>query len=183
MMYLMCGIPGSGKSTHARLMARQFNATIICPDDFQKEMTGKDFYGPIQDLLWATVKMTTRVLIKSGQRVIVDATALSKHRRSEWIRLARECDNAIHVYAHVTALDVCKENNQNRDRTVPEEVLRRQVGSYIVPSVHEGFNAVNLWDIVNGNFTLVGSAVQQPDAVHSDGRYYELAGERCYDSY
>ena len=103
MLYLSCGVPGSGKSTFAKSFQRsQTNITILCPDDFRKEMLGTWWHAPAEDFIWAQVKMTARVLLKSEHNLLIDGTSLTPQRRREWIRIANDCGHLTTAIAFIT---------------------------------------------------------------------------------
>lgn len=185
MLYIMSGIPGSGKSTYAREVVDQNikwtkkSATILTPDEFRFVLTGKEFHAPAEDMVWATVKTTAKVLLNTDQDVIIDATALTKHRRSEWVHIAKTYGVWCYAIAMITPLEMCKENNFKRDRAVPKDVLNRQISQYTIPTVAEGFATIDLVTIDSGgSFKIVGYA--NPDVLY--GEYHsELAKKPFYN--
>lgn len=152
MLRLMCGVSGSGKSSHARIMKAKYGSTIIEPDAFRLQMTGQAWYAPAEQWIWATVKTVINVLLKSDQDVILDATNISKHSRGEWIKLAKELNSPIIACAHVIPKAICIERNAWRERSVPDAVLKSQMDRYILPSIHDGFDSVLFYGTKEGSF-------------------------------
>ena len=176
MLKLMCGIPGSGKSTYAKGLARASSATILEPDAFHLHLTGKFFHGPACDMIWATVKTTAAVLLKSDQTVIIDATALNKHRRSEWVHIARACEVPCSAWALVTSKDLCIRRNLSRERVVPEGTLNSQMARYQLPTLDEGFSSIHYVSTDGDSFVVVGSADQN----QMSGSFEALTGTFPY---
>lgn len=138
---LLCGFPASGKSTFLERCG-DTTATILCPDDFRKELTGQEFYAPAEEFVWATVKLTARVLLQQGRSVIIDATHLSKSSRSQWIKIAQSLNVPISCWHMNTPFEECLKRNAQRDRKVPLEVMNRMQASFEMPTTEEGFSDV-----------------------------------------
>jgi predicted kinase len=178
MLTLMCGVPGSGKSTFAKQMAQGNPVTVLTPDDFRFELTGKWFHPPAEDTVWSIVKTTVRVLLRTQQSVIIDATTLTKHRRAEWVHIAKDCNVSCKVWALITPAELCIEHNAKRDRTVPEVVLERQMAQYTVPALDEGFQVIHIVTIED-TFKEVGYADNQIKT----GCYSWLSGRKVYTNF
>lgn len=140
---ILCGISGSGKSTWVKENGQ--NYVVLCPDDFRKVLTGQDFYGPAEEVVWACVKTAARVL--AGHQncdILIDATAVSVGQRSQWVRMSQELDIPIHCVVLDVPLEICKERNAARERKVPESVIERQAELLEQPTEAEGFCTVRI---------------------------------------
>src|SRR3954471_1695995 len=71
-LIIVCGLPGSGKTTHARRMAAEFGAVRLCPDEWMAALSidlhDEDKRGKIEALQWAL----GQELIARGQVVIIE---------------------------------------------------------------------------------------------------------------
>ena len=139
------GIPGCGKSTwlDAEPLCLTDGFVILCPDDFRKDITGQDYYPPAEDFVWAQVKTTARVLARRGYHVVIDATALSKWSRAQWVKIANDLEVDITVYVFDTPISICKIRNASRDRKVPEDVIDRMYAQFQRPDETEGFAQIS----------------------------------------
>jgi predicted kinase len=82
-MVLLSGVPGSGKSTFARALAAGAGATVIESDAVRRGM----FPRPVHDRrenrsVFAAVHQQLARGLRSGRRVVVDATNLIEAERS-----------------------------------------------------------------------------------------------------
>ncbi len=151
-LWITCGIPGSGKSTWAaEFQQRSNNETlnyknivILCPDSYRMEMTGRAFFAPAEEAVWSAVKVTARVLLRSGYNVMIDATNTSKSSRSQWVRIAKEIGVICACFWADTTHDVCKSRNANRVHPVPDDVLDRMIQDFENPAIEEGFRLYKL---------------------------------------
>lgn len=141
MLSLLCGFPGSGKSTVA---AEWSDGIVLCPDDFRKVLSGKDFFAPIEDYVWGVVKTCARVLLAQGRHVMIDATHLTVGSRSQWIRMAQDLNERINCIWVQTPMEECKRRNAGRERQVPEEVMDRMAETFVEPTLDEGFTAITI---------------------------------------
>jgi predicted kinase len=171
---LLCGIPGSGKSTFV-MDYKKKGFTILCPDVYRLVITGQEYYSPAEDIVWAHVKTTARTLLVSDQNVIIDATMLTKRSREEWIRIGDEFEAQKEVITFVTKEEICRERNMNRSRIVPDGVLAGQIHKFCVPSIVEGFDKISFVDLDKQIPVVVGSIVKDPASSKS-----EMFG-RCYN--
>ncbi len=149
MLTIMCGYPGSGKSTYLEKVYTQNTAdtaaVILCPDDFRLVLTGKTFHGPAEDSVWSHVKVAARVLLKGNHHVIIDATHLTIGSRGSWLRLAKEIGVQIDCYWLNVSPETARERNTSRQAhirhagVVPDDVMDRMISGFIVPTTDEGF--------------------------------------------
>ncbi len=82
MLIIVCGLPGSGKTTLARALSRRFSAVHISSDIVRKRMFGMPKYTPEEKAaVYSEMERLAREALSSGKSaVVVDATF---HRRSE----------------------------------------------------------------------------------------------------
>ena len=141
---IFCGIPGSGKSTFYKKYDYRdhwFDSTIrISLDDFRKLMTGKDFHPPFEPVVQAWAEQTGRYLLSQGHHVVVDATYVRRSLRQKWVKLAQEYRAGVECVWFNIPWHVCVERNDNRERKVPVDVLKRMSENFEEPSLIEGFD-------------------------------------------
>jgi predicted kinase len=89
-LVLMCGLPGSGKTTLARKLASKLPAIRLCTDEWQAALkvshSDEAFHDLLEDQLWAFGKD----LIRLGQTVIFEKGLWRRSERDEKRREARE---------------------------------------------------------------------------------------------
>lgn len=140
MLTIMCGLPGSGKSTYLQQSDSVANthSIVLSPDDFRMVLTGQAFYGPAEDSVWSHVKTATRVLIQK-HHVIIDATHLTVGSRLQWVRLAEHCKVLVDCWWYNISPEIAMRRNKARKGVVPEEVMERMLSSFVPPEASEGF--------------------------------------------
>lgn len=145
-LHLMCGIPGCGKSTIIESIRKEYDVAIVCPDDYRLLLTGKTFYEPAEDFVWASVKLATKALLHRNHSVIIDATNTGTFQRSNWIKVAKEFGVPVICHAVIVQVGVAIERNAGRPFPVPDEVIRRMAGAFVAPSLKEGIEKVIFYD-------------------------------------
>lgn len=140
-LHLMCGLPGSGKSTAADWLAEREGAAIVCPDDIRVTLTGMPHCPGIENVVWQMAKdMTAAMLLR--RPVIVDATNTTRRARARWLAIAKQVGVGVHCHAMDTPLATCKEQNQRRENPAPESVIDRMDRQFEIPNIKEGFSRV-----------------------------------------
>lgn len=136
---VMCGLPGSGKSTYLSKIRHQAQTVVICPDDYREALTGRKFFAPAEEAVWSAVKVTVRVLAKNGYNVYIDATNTSVGQRAQWIKIAQELYVLAKCIVFKTSIEECKERNSKREFPVPDDIIDRMYAKFETPSTEEGF--------------------------------------------
>ncbi len=142
-LYVLIGIPGSGKSTWAREQAARLNATIISSDELRTEFVDNG-RSPLQgDAIFAEVERRARAELRSNHTVILDATHFLRKYRAYALRLAREVDAYRIAVWFDMPLDICLQRNAQRTHptfgheAVPEDVVRRMYARLQPPDRYE----------------------------------------------
>ncbi|QHJ85022.1 MAG: hypothetical protein [Bacteriophage sp.] len=147
LMIMMCGLPGSGKSTQAVELAKFYHANIHSSDDIRQELfTDVDSVEPEQNqkvfkLLHERVKEDLR----KGQSTIYDATNISWKRRKAFLDEIKSIDCVKLCYVVLAPYAICLENNKMRKRHVPESVIENMYKNWYTPYCYEGWDDITLW--------------------------------------
>ena len=121
---MLIGAPAAGKSTTREKLYPDH--PVIDPDEIKKGLKGYDPKKP-----WLVHKKSKKIArqmyesyIKNGISFVYDTTGGNVQRMMKEIQEAREAGYRI-ILLHVTApLAVCLERNRQRERTVPDSVVK-----------------------------------------------------------
>jgi len=147
---LAVGPPGSGKSTWADRM-EEHGWWVVRPDLIRWNTFREDFHQAVEPEVWAIVAASLRGLFKlrsqagrGPDRVLLDATNLTRVLRARWIRLARSYGFSSKAAVFAVGLAECLMRNASRRRRVPEDVLRRLYSEWEFPWYDEGLDTIRV---------------------------------------
>lgn len=122
--FLMCGAPGSGKSTY---IAKNLpEAVVVSGDNVRAELYGDAAIQGNWPEIQARMVDLIREASQEGKDVVIDGTHCLKQYRDNMVAILNG-----YGYGKITAvvvdkpLETCLKQNAARDRKVPEEVIRK----------------------------------------------------------
>lgn len=141
--YMLCGLPGSGKSYYAREKA-QSNDVIVSSDSIREELYGDASIQENPALIFSTMFQRTRAALWMGRNVFYDATNINSKRRINLLKqLKKDCPGVHYICVIIaTPIDVCHERNGERERVVPFHVIDRMLRQFEMPYEGEGWDEI-----------------------------------------
>lgn len=153
-LVVMFGFPGVGKSFAAEKIAEQFDAYIASSDAIREELFGTAACQDEPNKVFGILQHRATEELKAGGSVIIDATALiRKYRVSNLKTYEGKFKKAI-VVVCCTDLDIAFNQNKNRDRHVPEEVIMHMFKTMSFPRMDEGWDEIYLLKHPDNNKTM-----------------------------
>lgn len=145
---MMIGLVGSGKSYFAEILSDDFDTEIISSDSVRKEMFGDENTQGDNAEIFKHVHEKVLSLLKSGRNVILDATNVSYKYRMHLLQKMNKFDVEKIAYLVATPYGDCVENNERRERVVPEHVIKKMRERFTVPFYKEGWDDIQIiWNI------------------------------------
>jgi predicted kinase len=142
-LIVMCGLPASGKSTYAEWLAESGVFKRVCPDLIRKRLYGDENIQGDGKKVFETAYNDIKEYASLGENVVFDATNTNAKRRKEFVKEMRPYFDIIILKWFNTPINVCLERNAQRERQVPEEVIRRMAQNFFnKPTIDEGFDIV-----------------------------------------
>ena len=139
---MLVGLPGSGKSTIAPLIAVKEQAVVYSSDKMRLELFGDEAHQDDNGLVFDELYRRARQTLEDGRSVVIDATNISSKRR---IGVMKQFERYLRdVYYFATPFEVCRKRNAARDRVVPEAALAKMYRSLQIPSLEEGWDEIHL---------------------------------------
>lgn len=141
LVLVLVGLPGSGKST----LAKNRNWPVLSSDHLRfliaDDVTNQSVNGPVFQLLHELLRQRLTIL---RPLTCIDATSLTIAERRPYIALAREAGARVEALYFDVPLETCQQRNLGRSRVVPPEAMLLLASRLVVPTVEEGFDAVNV---------------------------------------
>lgn len=121
-LLLFCGIPGSGKSTIADIVAKRLENTVHIRTDVVRSMIPSPGYsGPESEFVYSSCVTLAGEALMRGYNVILDGTFLRDEFRMDAVRRLRGAyDSSLVVYLHCDVTTAYR-RNVARKATVPQE--------------------------------------------------------------
>ena len=149
MLYVLVGVPGSGKTTWIGHQKFDWDKTVIVSTDKLVEQyaisVSKTYNEVFKDYMPTAVnKMAAeaRQAFSQDKVVIWDQTSTSVSTRAKKLRMAPEHYTKIAVVFEVPKPEIHKKFLDRPGKTIPEEVMSSMINNFVYPTVDEGFDRI-----------------------------------------
>jgi predicted kinase len=138
-LYVLIGLPGSGKSHWAQANTDRIEAIVVGSDEVRTEFqaSGKNPYDG--DAIFAEVERRTRAQLQADRSVILDATHYQRRYRTYAINLAHQLHVPCVAVWFDTPLDEVLQRNGWRtgdrfgEERVPDHIIREMAAHFDPP--------------------------------------------------
>lgn len=141
---MLIGLPASGKSTVAAgLMEDREDVVYLSSDLIRLELFGDESIQQNNGEVFNQMAVRTREALKNGKHVIYDATNISRKKRRGLLQQLPKNVEKIACYISTDYKKVI-EQNENRERKVPQHVIDNMYKSMQIPVISEGWDSIVL---------------------------------------
>ena len=141
---MMVGLPGSGKSTDASELAIAHDATIFSSDSLREELFGDINHQADNTKLFEELHKRIKDCLKEGKSAIYDATNINYKRRMAFLAELKNIPCKKICVLMATPYEECLKRNAERDRKVPEDVIKRMYMNISIPYWYEGWDDIQI---------------------------------------
>lgn len=149
-LYMLCGVPGSGKSTWIRNRVIK-DHTHIASTDSLIEIAAKAVCKTYDDVFQDTIKSATKTMyellkyaVEDNMDIIWDQTNLD--RKSRGSKLIMIPDHYYKIAVYFPTPDDLHERLIHREMTegksIPDYVMKSMLTNFTIPDISEGFDKV-----------------------------------------
>lgn len=145
-LYLMMGVPGSGKSTYAKNILK-YGDIYVSRDEIRYSLLTDedDYFAKENEVIKTFIESIDKSLVMEEYcgDVYADATHLSPKGRAQVLNQLKNKDRVSVIYLDIP-LNVILERNAKRTgrALVPEDVVRRMYNSIQLPTRAEGIESI-----------------------------------------
>lgn len=151
-LYIMVGIPGSGKSYIANILAKETNGTVVSRDEIRfKYLKDDERYFYHEEKVFKEYIDTIQKYLGEGGTVIADATHLNAPSRIKLLdNLYFTKEDYIIPLVIKTPFELCSERNAQRTgrSRVPDNVLKGMYNSLTDPNEDPVYIRPEYYDIL-----------------------------------
>ncbi|MFH1237222.1 MAG: AAA family ATPase [Candidatus Aenigmatarchaeota archaeon] len=117
-LILVCGLPGTGKTSVAEAIAKKTNARILSTDILRKELLSNPAYTEDEKtLVYSMLFNMAGMLLKDGRNVVLDGTFYKKELRDNVRELATKTRSGLFVVEVVCDESVVRQRLEKRCKT------------------------------------------------------------------
>lgn len=161
-IYLMCGIPGCGKSTFLKnhvTTDENSNNIIISRDEIRFSLlkNGEEYFShedEVVKIFWEKINNA----IAANKNVFIDQTSITPNSRKWLLQHIKGYNHANIIWINED-IETCLERNKKRKGTrsyVPEKVIYDMSRKFIKPSLNEGFYRIYKYNSKDKTVTYEG---------------------------
>lgn len=143
-LYMMIGIPASGKTSLAEQIAKSEDAEIVSSDSIRKELYGDENIQGDNNKVFRILQDRIIKGLKNNKNMIYDATNISYKTRMTFLQRLNKLDVEKIAIMVATPYEQCLIRNSQRERQVPEEVIKRMYKNFYVPQYFEGWDDIQI---------------------------------------
>lgn len=136
-IFVLCGIPGSGKTTIARRMSTDMVVDLYCADEFHTVHKAKP-HDEISTLFHENIKKS----LLQGKDVVCDGTYVTKFVRSCLLESIAGIPCRKTLLVMNTPTEECLRRNTERKIRVPNSVIKTFEKMYDPPTFSEGWDEI-----------------------------------------
>lgn len=181
-LYMMIGLPASGKSTIAKELSKNEGAVIVSTDKIREELSGDENNQDKNKSVFVLIEERIAKELKHKD-VIYDATNIDYKRRRTFLKKFNNVEKIAMLV--ITPFEDCLKRNEQRERKVPEHVIREMYYNLYIPQKYEGFDKVNIIYNIDPeeNKYLIADLLEEID-IPQDNPHHTLSIEKhCLKAY
>src|SRR5262249_25682608 len=142
-LIIVCGLPGSGKTSHAKRVEEQSRAVRLCPDEWMDALDIDLYDGKARERIEALQWEFAKRLLTLGQTVIIEWGTWTRSERDVLRGGARALGAAVELHFIDAPVNVLFERIHQRKRESPPiqfDDLLKWSGTFDRPSPEEAQN-------------------------------------------
>lgn len=120
-LFVICGLPGSGKTTLAKQLEVTHSAARFCPDEVLADLWNQEARAELEAAMWADAQD----LLARGRNVVIEFGSWARHERDELREGARRVGAAVELHYLEVPLDELVRRLEIRNTQPGETTITR----------------------------------------------------------
>lgn len=145
-LYIVVGLPGSGKSTYATNFIKDKDIEYLSSDELRAKFGSGETDQTCTNQVFGHIKRMVDEFLKDGKNVLVDATNVNRKERSDYINTAKKYGTKVVVIVFKMdrqgLIDRNKKRGEQGGRVVPTFVIDKMLAKYEEASYSEGIDVI-----------------------------------------
>lgn len=178
-LYYLIGPSYSGKSTWANEKKGELNAEIVSSDAVRANLWSDESDQREPNKVFEEVFRQVKELLLKGRSVIVDSTGLTVKNRLKFLDFIKGIDCRKIAVCFFVPFEELMRRQGERERVVPESVVRRQLLTFQMPYEGEGWDRI--WRVSSKESieTLEKIIYDALKLSHDNPYHKETIGDHC----
>lgn len=146
-LYVLVGVPGSGKSTWVANQQWK-NTVFISTDKFIDEYAqsvGKTYSDVFDEYMPNAIKMMTAEVIearRTGKDIVWDQTSTSRGARARKLNMLKGYEAIAVVFKTPEQKELIRRLGNRPGKNIPDHVMKQMINNFTMPTRDEGFNKI-----------------------------------------
>ena len=174
-LILLCGIPGSGKTTYAEKYIKERHNTVhLSSDKIRAELWGNEATQGDNNEVFSLMQSRAIDALNNGQSVVYDATNVTRKDRSYIITL---CPKFVKIECYIiwAPIETCIERDAARKRTVGKEVIDKMLKRFQPVWYDEGIDEIKIVKPDGFDISEYGNKILDAMLIPHDNPHHTLS--------
>jgi len=147
-LYMMVGVPGSGKSTWIKDQIWALGLSVVSTDPWVEDYArsqGKTYSEVFEEYMPVAVRLMAnhvRVAQANNNDIIWDQTSTTIESRARKFRMLPEYSAIAVVFATPEPEELARRLASRPGKTIPPDVIERMIADWQEPTLEEGFDEI-----------------------------------------
>ena len=145
-LYIMVGLPGSGKSTYAKEFIKDQQVEYLSSDSLRAVFGKNESDQSVTPKVFGHIKTKVDEYLRDNKNVLVDATNVNRKERNDYINTAKKYNSKVVVVVFKMDRNGLIARNKKRGdeggRVVPDWVIDKMLNKFEEPDFNEGIDVI-----------------------------------------
>ena len=147
-VYVLVGVPGSGKSTWIKNQDWALGLTIVSTDAFVEDYAraqGKTYNEVFKEYMPTAIDLMIEQVVfarEHGHTVIWDQTSVTVASRRKKFRMLHDYEHIAVVFKTPDPEELSRRLTSRPGKIIPEEIVQDMINKFEIPTLAEGFQEI-----------------------------------------